>query len=130
MAKKTLIGTIVSDKMVNTVVVEVTRHIVHPLYKKRIKVTKKYSADTNGLNLVIGDLVKMEEIPPMSKTKHFKVAQKLEDAKMPQIKTEDNAVIEPAVATEIVEAVADSSVSEEGKQKTRKPRAAKGGKKE
>jgi small subunit ribosomal protein S17 len=117
--KKTLIGTIVSDKMINTVVVEVTRHIVHPLYKKRIKVTKKYSADTNNLKLVVGDLVKMEEIPPMSKTKYFKVAEKLEDARMPQIKTEASVAVEAAVATEIVEAVAAAAETTEAKAKTK-----------
>lgn len=77
MAKKVLTGTIVSDKMTNTVVVEVVRHTVHPLYKKRMKVTKKYSADTNNIVSALGDLVKIEETKPMSKTKHFKVIEKI-----------------------------------------------------
>ncbi len=77
MAKKILTGTVVSDKMTNTVVVEVERRIVHPLYKKRIKITKKYSADTNGIASAVGDFVKIEETVPMSKTKHFKVIEKI-----------------------------------------------------
>lgn len=77
MSKKVLTGTVVSDKMTNTVVVEVVRHVVHPLYKKRIRHTKKFSADTNGIECGIGDFVKIEETIPMSKTKHFKVIEKI-----------------------------------------------------
>lgn len=77
MSKKVLTGTVVSDKMTNTVVVEVVRHVVHPLYKKRIRLTKKFSADTNGIESSIGDFVKIEETKPMSKTKHFKVIEKI-----------------------------------------------------
>lgn len=85
MAKKTLTGVVVSDKMMNTVVVSVARQIVHPLYKKRLTVNKKYSADTNGINPVVGDLVKIEEIKPLSKTKYFKVVAKIGEDVMAKI---------------------------------------------
>lgn len=78
MARKTLTGTIVSDKMTNTVVVEITRHVSHPKYLKRIKVTKRIKADTDGKKLVPGDMVKIEETRPVSKDKHFKVIEKIE----------------------------------------------------
>lgn len=71
--KKVLIGEIVSLKMQNTAVVEVVRRKPHPLYKKLLKRSKKYKADTAGLTLNIGDKVKIEETKPISKDKYFKV---------------------------------------------------------
>ncbi len=98
MAKKVLFGTVVSDKMTNTAVVEVKRHTVHPLYKKRLKVTKKYSVDTREVPVTIGDYVKIEEIVPMSKTKHFKVVKKVAEDVM--LKLQEEAVEEKAEETE------------------------------
>lgn len=81
MARKTLTGTVVSDKMINTVVVSVERKIQHPLYKKMIKVTKKLKADTNGKNVAVGDVVRIEQSRPMSKDKSFKVIKKVGEEK-------------------------------------------------
>lgn len=77
MAKKTLIGKIVSDKMKNTVVVLIERKIQHPVYKKFITLTKKYKADTNNLELKVGDVVSIEETRPISRGKSFKVVKKI-----------------------------------------------------
>lgn len=77
MAKKILTGYVVSDKMQNTVVVEVTRKVRHPLYNKSVKVSKKYKADSNDIGAVFGDLVQIEETRPMSKDKYFKVIAKV-----------------------------------------------------
>jgi small subunit ribosomal protein S17 len=71
--KKTFVGTVVSLKMQNTVVVEVVRRKPHPLYKKLLKRSKKYKADLGGLTLSLGDRVKIEETKPLSKNKNFKV---------------------------------------------------------
>jgi len=71
--KKTLVGTVVSNKMKNTVVVEVDRVVFHPLYGKKMRRTTRFSADTAGMAFEIGDKVKIEETKPISKTKHFKV---------------------------------------------------------
>lgn len=79
MAKRILTGQIVSDKMQNTVVVEVVRKFRHPLYNKIIKVSKKYKADTNNVGAVYGDTVKIEETRPLSKSKYFKVISKLSE---------------------------------------------------
>ncbi len=104
MAKKVFTGTVVSDKMMKTVVVNVVRQVVHPLYKKRMKLSKKYSADTNGLDLMVGDLVKIEETRPISKTKYFKVIEKIgEDvvAKMASAnRGEEEEVVENEVGKE------------------------------
>lgn len=69
---KIISGKVVSDKMNKTVVVETTRSVSHPLYRKRIRKTAKYHAH-NEMAAKTGDLVKIAEIKPMSKTKNWKV---------------------------------------------------------
>jgi small subunit ribosomal protein S17 len=71
--KKTLNGTVVSNKMDKTVVVLVDRFVKDRKYKKYYKTSKKYKAhdETNTYN--VGDKVLMVETIPMSKDKHFKV---------------------------------------------------------
>lgn len=73
MAKKQLIGKIVSVKMNKTVLVEIVRKIKHPIYGKIIKRTNKLKADTNNIELGIGQFVKIEQTRPLSKDKNFKV---------------------------------------------------------
>ena len=76
MANK-LQGTVVSDKMNKTVVVEVERIKEHPRYKKRHKVHKKYKAHDEKEAFKIGDKVVIEEIRPMSKEKRWRVIGKV-----------------------------------------------------
>lgn len=71
--KKILEGKIVSLKMNNTAVVEVTRKSPHPLYRKLMKKTKKFKADTAGLTLEVGQKVKIVSTKPISKQKFYKV---------------------------------------------------------
>ncbi len=71
--QKTLNGKIVSLKSQDTVIVEVTRKVAHPLYKKLMKKTKKYKADAKGQTLSLGDNVKIVSTRPISKDKFFKV---------------------------------------------------------
>lgn len=68
-------GLVVSDKMNRTVVVAVETRKVHPLYKKAIKVTKKYKAHDENNACKIGDKVKIVEIRPLSKEKSWRVAE-------------------------------------------------------
>ncbi len=75
--KKIFEGTVVSLKMQNTAVVEVLRYISHPLYKKRLKRTKKFKADLAGITLSLGDRVRIQEVKPISKDKNFKVTEKI-----------------------------------------------------
>lgn len=70
---KVLEGKIVSNKMNKTVVVEVTRKTPHPLYKKLIKKSKKFLADSGEKTYEVGQTVKIVETKPMSKNKHFRV---------------------------------------------------------
>lgn len=73
MPKRKLTGTVVSDKMQKTVVVEVERLKVHPVYKRRFKVSKKYKAHTDTLEFHTGDKVVIEETIPISKDKKWRV---------------------------------------------------------
>jgi small subunit ribosomal protein S17 len=68
-------GKIVSLKMNKTAVVEIVRKTPHPLYKKLLRRSKRYKADTAGLELVLGQKVKITETKPMSKGKFFKVTE-------------------------------------------------------
>jgi len=70
---KTLRGTVVSDKMTNTVVVAVDRFEKHPKYGKFIKMRKKFKAHDVGNTKKIGDKVEIRETKPISKDKHFVV---------------------------------------------------------
>lgn len=70
---KVLKGVIVSTNMTDTAVVEVTRFVTHRLYKKVLKRSKKYKADTKGAKVNIGDLVEIIECRPISKDKHFRL---------------------------------------------------------
>lgn len=75
--QKTFVGKVVSLKMLKTAVVEVERTVTHPLYKKVLKRTKRIKADTNSLELSLGDKVKIIETKPMSRDKYFKVERKV-----------------------------------------------------
>lgn len=68
---KKLNGIVVSDKMKDTVVVEVSRYVKHPKYKKFIKSTKKHMAHDEGNTKQIGDKVTIKETKPVSKRKSF-----------------------------------------------------------
>lgn len=70
---KTLTGTVVSDKMQKTVVVNVQRYVKHPKYGKYMKISKKYKAHDEAGAYKVGDKVTIRECRPLSKDKHFTV---------------------------------------------------------
>ena len=65
-------GKIVSDKMKQTVVIEVDRLVAHPKYLKQMHHTTRYHVD-NQVSAKVGDMVKFTACKPMSKTKFYKV---------------------------------------------------------
>jgi small subunit ribosomal protein S17 len=71
--RKTLRGTVVSDKMDKTVVVLVQRFVKHPKYQKYQKVSKKYKAHDENNTAKVGDTVTIRECRPMSKDKTFEL---------------------------------------------------------
>ena len=68
MPKRILQGVVVSDKMDKTVVVQVERRVMHPVYKKYIKSSKKYHAHDENNACKVGDTVRIQECRPISKT--------------------------------------------------------------
>lgn len=75
--KKQLTGTIVSDKMAKTVVVEVETLKEHPKYKRRFWTSKKYKAHDENKEYKVGDKVLIEETRPISKEKKWRVLRKV-----------------------------------------------------
>lgn len=74
MPRRRLKGKVVSDKMEKTVVVAVERIVAHPVYKKQVKVTKRFKAhDESGAK--VGDEVTIEETRPISRGKRWKVVE-------------------------------------------------------
>lgn len=68
-----LVGTVVSDKMKDTVVVNVARFVKHPKYGKFVSINKKFKAHDAGNTKKIGDKVSIQECAPISKDKKFRV---------------------------------------------------------
>lgn len=75
--KRKLQGTIVSDKMNKTRVVEIMRLKSHPRYKKHFKVTSRFKAHDEANEYKTGDKVTIEETRPISKEKRWKIINKI-----------------------------------------------------
>ena len=73
-----LIGWVKSDKMDKTVVVEVMRYKMDPMYKKYVKVRKRYKAHDETNEYRTGDRVEISEHRPLSKEKRWKVSKLIE----------------------------------------------------
>lgn len=80
--RRTLVGTVTSDKMDKTVVVSVERVTRHPLYGKVLKVNKKYKVHDENNEARLGDLVRICECRPLSKEKKFFVQEILERSEL------------------------------------------------
>lgn len=78
MPRRVMQGRVVSDKGDKTVIVRVERQVMHPLYKKYIKRSKRYAAHDESNRFKIGDMVRIRECRPISKTKSWEVV--IEDA--------------------------------------------------
>lgn len=72
---KNLEGKVVSKKMAQTAVVLVVRPKTHPLYQKQYRQTKKYHVQ-DEIGTKVGDLVKIQECRPLSKTKKWRIIKK------------------------------------------------------
>jgi len=73
MPKRVLQGVVVSDKAEKTVTVLVERRYTHPIYKKTVRSSKKYRAHDEQNACKMGDVVKIQESRPISKTKNWTV---------------------------------------------------------
>jgi small subunit ribosomal protein S17 len=70
---KTKTGRVVSDAMDKTIVVAVERLVEHPIYKKRVRQTKKFHAHDENNEAHVGDTVRIAESRPISKTKTWRL---------------------------------------------------------
>jgi small subunit ribosomal protein S17 len=73
MPKRILQGVVVSDKQDKTIVVRVERRLMHPIYKKFIRRSKKYAAHDESNSCKIGDVVRIRECRPISKNKTWEL---------------------------------------------------------
>jgi small subunit ribosomal protein S17 len=71
--RKQLLGTVVSNKMQKTIVVEVTRKKAHPLYGRVISIRKKFYAHDEKNESHVGDYVRIEETRPLSRLKRWQL---------------------------------------------------------
>ncbi|MCH7759167.1 30S ribosomal protein S17 [Patescibacteria group bacterium] len=75
MTKRRFQGVVESDKMQKTIVVKVTRIKIHPLYKKRYRVHKKFKVHDEKNEAKISDQVVFEECRPLSKDKRWRLVE-------------------------------------------------------
>ncbi len=75
-----LTGTVVSSKNNKTITVLVETYKMHPLYHKRVKSSKKYSVHDEANKAKVGDVVRIVETRPISKTKHFYLKEIVKEA--------------------------------------------------
>ena len=78
--KRELIGVVVSDKADKTITVKVETYKKDPLYNKRIKYSKKYTAHDENNTAKVGDKVRLVATRPLSKTKRYELAEIIEKA--------------------------------------------------
>ena len=79
--RKTRIGVVKSNKMDKTVTVTVERRVKHPIYGKFVKKTTSFHAHDEKNECTVGDVVKIMESRPLSKTKRWRLVEVIEKAK-------------------------------------------------
>jgi small subunit ribosomal protein S17 len=79
--RKIRTGVVTSNKMAKTITVAVERRVKHPIYGKFVKKTTKFHAHDEKDECTIGDVVKIMESRPLSKTKRWRLVEVVEKAK-------------------------------------------------
>jgi small subunit ribosomal protein S17 len=79
--RKQDIGKVVSTKMDKTITVEFQRLMMHPLYKKSVRKTKRVKSHDERNECSVGDIVMIEETRPLSKDKRYRLVKIVEKAK-------------------------------------------------
>jgi len=80
-SRKTRIGIVSSNKMMKTITVTVERKVKHPLYGKFLKKSSSFHAHDDANTASIGDVVRIMETRPLSKTKRWRLVEIIEKAK-------------------------------------------------
>lgn len=81
--RKERVGVVVSDKMTKTIVVRVERRFPHPQFRKIVKSYKKYYAHDETEQAKLGDVVRIQETRPLSKTKRWRLVEVVQRATGP-----------------------------------------------
>ncbi|MEJ2716951.1 MAG: 30S ribosomal protein S17 [Deltaproteobacteria bacterium] len=81
--RKVRTGVVISNKMDKTVVVEVSRKVIHPVYKKYVRRRKRFMAHDQENQCRIGDEVLIVETRPLSRHKNWRVRKVLREAALP-----------------------------------------------
>jgi len=79
--RKTRIGVVSGNKMDKTITVNVERKVKHPIYGKFVKKTTKFHAHDEKNECTVGDVVRIMETRPLSKTKRWRLLEVVEKAK-------------------------------------------------
>ncbi|HZH67110.1 MAG TPA: 30S ribosomal protein S17 [Flavisolibacter sp.] len=79
--RKTRTGVVTSNKMTKTITVAVERKVKHPIYGKFVKKTTKFHAHDETNEASIGDVVRIMETRPLSKTKRWRLIEVVEKVK-------------------------------------------------
>ena len=111
--RKVRVGRVVSDKMDKTVVVAYGWSRPHPIYKKAVRAESRFMAHDPENRAKLGDLVRIVESRPISKTKRWRLVEILASQEIAEIQPEDIQVdqsVASAAATSAIEQ-ADASVS-------------------
>ncbi len=95
--RKTKIGYVVSNKMNKTIVVEVTRQKVHPLYRRVVSKSNKFYAHDEKNAARVGDVVRIEETRPLSRLKRWRLIEIIRKAALvPEVTITAEAPKKPA----------------------------------
>ena len=81
--RKVRTGVVVRDKMDKTVVVEVTRKVMHPVYKEYVRRRKRFMAHDEENRCRVGDWVMIVETRPLSRHKNWRVRKVIKEAALP-----------------------------------------------
>ncbi len=79
--RKQLVGKVVSNKMDKTIVVEIEDLVMHRLYKKSVKATKRVKSHDEKNQCSVGDTVRVEETRPLSRDKRYRLIEIIEKVK-------------------------------------------------
>ncbi|RJP27872.1 MAG: 30S ribosomal protein S17 [Actinobacteria bacterium] len=79
-SRKVRVGTVVSDKMDKSIVVNVETRMPHPLYGKIVRRSRRYTAHDENNQCSVGDLVRIMETRPISRTKRWRLVEIVEKA--------------------------------------------------
>jgi small subunit ribosomal protein S17 len=81
MPKRVLQGVVVSDTNDKTIVVKVERRLRHPVFKKTVRMSKKYHAHDEKNEAKVGEIVRISETRPQSKLKRWVLVEKIDASK-------------------------------------------------